>query len=80
MRVHAGGVQGKGTRDLGEKSSVTAEVSYVNRQYIVIDNYEGKGEDFKPRQCPLVMLTNGDKEYSLTFDELAELLEKNKNK
>lgn len=75
INVLVEGTQGKGVKDLGSKGYAAIQMkdhSYMNEHQIIVDAFQGRGDDFKERENERITITSNSK--SFTFNSFEELV------
>jgi hypothetical protein len=79
IQLQAEGKRGNGVRTIGEKGFVRVDLSsnIYDSQFIAVDGYEGRGENYRPRQEAKIVIGNGQETFEFnSFEELIKQLKK----
>ena len=68
--------RGNGLRSNGEKGFVRIDLTsnIYNAKFICVDDYQGRGEDYKKREEPKIIIGNGEETFE--FESFEELINK----
>ena len=68
LHLETQGVKGSNTKTINSNGSILVQ---FEKQIIMIDNYEGRGNTYKQREVPLIeIIEDGTNLFSGTFEEL----------